>query len=336
VTEQDRDPWGPFRGTGTPPVQPPPLPQPPGWRSFTPSGDPQPVPAEIPGDERGRLAPLADLDVVRLVNAALTVRRPLLVTGPPGSGKSTLARLIAAELGLGPMLRWPITSSSQLRHGLYSYDALGRIHDANSGRPDGDPGRYLRLGPLGTALLPWQRPRVLLIDEIDKSDIDLPNDLLHVFEEGEFFIEELRRLPDGHPPVEVMTADKVDLPVPVEGGHVRCGQFPIVVMTSNDERTFPPAFLRRCLRLTLAPHTEEQLTGIVAAQLGTTHAGRPIPADQLAQVADLIVRFDAERKTHKELATDQLLHAVYLITRGGAPARNVDAVCAALLTDLNA
>src|SRR5262249_38762577 len=96
-----------------------------------------------------------------------------------------------------PVLRWPITTSSRLQDALYMYDAIGRVHDANYSngtQREADIGRYIRLGPLGTALLPSDKPRVLLIDEIDKSDIDLPSDLLHVFEEGEFTIKELERL----------------------------------------------------------------------------------------------------------------------------------------------
>ena len=110
-----------------------------------------------------------------------------------------------------------------------------------------DIGRHVRLGPLGTALLPYEKPRVLLIDEIDKSDFDLPNDLLNVFEEGEFEIEELTRLPDETGAVPVMTSDP-DAHVEVHRGRVRCRAFPFVVLTSNGEREFPPAFLRRCLR----------------------------------------------------------------------------------------
>src|SRR6185312_804081 len=139
----------------------------------------------------------------------------------------------------GPVLRWPITTRSTLREGLYHYDPIGRLRDENLRHirggdmpsEDDDIGRHIRLGPLGTALLPYQRPRVLLIDEIDKSDIDLPNDLLNVFEEGEFEIEELSRLPAEADVVEVMTADKEV--AQVRRGVVRCRAFAFVVLTSN-------------------------------------------------------------------------------------------------------
>ncbi|PSB65246.1 AAA family ATPase, partial [filamentous cyanobacterium CCP1] len=138
---------------------------------------------------------------VEMVNAALYLRRPLLITGKPGTGKSSLAYAVARELNLGEVLYWPITTRTTLKDGLYSYDAIGRLQEVKQSEAKGeqvdDPQKianYITLGPLGTALLPSSRPRILIIDEIDKSDIDLPNDLLTIFEEGRFEIPELARL----------------------------------------------------------------------------------------------------------------------------------------------
>jgi MoxR-like ATPase len=256
-----------------------------------------------------------DDETVELVNAALYLRRPLLVTGRPGTGKSTLAYAVAHELGLGPVLRWPITSRVTLRDGLYQYDPLARLYAASQ-RPSAaveadDIGRYLRLGPLGTAMLPYRAPRVLLIDEIDKSDLDLPNDLLTVLEEGEYEIPELVRVADTRPEVHVLTADG-DRRVPVRRGAVECLAFPFVVLTSNGEREFPPAFLRRCVVVELPQPDERRLVEIVEAHLdGLAASGR-----------DLIQRFLA-RRSEGELATDQLLNAIYLVDRA-ARAGGVD------------
>src|SRR5437016_3219372 len=167
--------WKIFQGTAdTPHDGIDRLPKPPPWRDFATRKESQ-----------GRTFRASPREI-ELVNAALYLRRPLLVTGPPGTGKSSLAHAVAHELKLGDVLRWSISSRSTLKDGLYSYDPLARLQDANVRAQGGDAGpddigRYLKLGPLGNAFLPESRPRVLLIDEIDKSDVDLPNDLLHVF-----------------------------------------------------------------------------------------------------------------------------------------------------------
>ncbi|HEY0698434.1 MAG TPA: AAA family ATPase, partial [Micromonospora sp.] len=212
--------WRVYLGTGEPHDGIERLPEPPPWRAFdgtvpADAGEGVPTGAEQRRDViRRARAYLADPDVVDMVNASLYLRRPLLVTGKPGTGKSTLAFAVAHELRLGPVLYWPVTSRSTLADALYRYDAIGRLQEANLHRLDPsaapavpDIGRYLRLGPLGTALLPAHRPRVLLVDELDKSDIDLPNDLLNVFEEGAFEIPELARLPVEQSQVRVGTAD---------------------------------------------------------------------------------------------------------------------------------
>jgi MoxR-like ATPase len=251
---------------------------------------------------------IIDDETERLVNAAIYLRRPLLVTGNPGTGKSTLAYSIAWQLGLGRVYKWSISSRSTLRDGLYAYDAIGRLQ-AKQIRPGEQPPPitdFLRLGPLGSALAPRDSPRVLLIDEIDKSDIDLPNDLLDVFEEGEFDIVELARTsdPDVGKSCDVRLQGG-DETTPIGRGVVACTQYPIVVLTSNGEREFPPAFLRRCLRLDLPDPTPEQLAAIVA-----THVTLDDRSRLLAE--DLIAQFDERRKTG-ELSTDQLLNAVFMV-----------------------
>jgi MoxR-like ATPase len=272
------------------------------------------------GRYRQAVAYQADDTEINLINLALHLRRPLLVTGQPGVGKSTLAYSVAHELGLGPVLRWPITSRSTLQDGLYQYDAVGRLQEismqreaASAGRPEDDGGArtgigsYVRLGPLGTALLPRRRPRVLLIDEIDKSDIDLPNDLLNVFEEGEFIIPELARLREHQ--VTVMTADP-EGSATLAGGQVRCAEFPFVVLTSNAERDFPMAFLRRCIRLEIPLPSQEKLARMVAAHL------EPASPEVTAAREQLIAKFISKQQT-AVLANDQLLNALLMATAAG-------------------
>ncbi|MEV6654377.1 MoxR family ATPase [Streptomyces sp. NPDC051219] len=257
----------------------------------------------------GQLPYLISQQHANVVNAALHLRRPLLVTGHPGTGKSSLARAVAHELDLGPILRWPINSRSTVQDALYRYDAIGRLRETTLSRDRGEAepsiGSFVRLGPLGTALVSRSRPRVLLVDELDKGDVDLPNDLLTVFEEGEFEIPELARLPEEQSRVRVLAAE-ADEQVVVERGQVQCTEFPVVVITSNGERDFPPAFLRRCVRLDLPSPGEERLRAIVTAHLGE---------DALSDVDDLLRSF-LQRRAPGELATDQLLNAVFLRAGG--------------------
>ncbi|MBZ3905483.1 AAA family ATPase [Streptomyces griseiscabiei] len=287
--------WQPFYvGDGTP--RDVDLGEPPPWRSFPRQAlhkQFQPPPG-----------------LVRAVNAALMLRRPLLVTGAAGSGKSTVIEQVAAELKLGDVLRWHITSRSTLAEALYRYDALGRIHAQRlAGRDsDDDIAPFLQLGPLGTALLPAEHPRALLIDEIDKSDLDLPSDLLDVLERGEFEITELARYASDLVDVREWGSD---VRSPVTRGRVQCDRFPFIVMTSNGERDFPQAFLRRCIRFTMPKPTVDALRRIVDAHL------RIGPDADGTQAVDTVIQTFVDRVAAGEsLAIDQLLNAVHLLTVG--------------------
>lgn len=167
-------------------------------------------------------------ELIKAVNLAIFLeKRPLLLKGEPGCGKTCLAQAVAYELGLS-YEAWYIKSTTRARDGLYTYDAVGRLHDAQLSRMGKAKNsqvenldNYIKLGPLGRAFKNQQRT-VVLIDEIDKADIDFPNDLLRELDEQKFTIEE-------------------------KGEEVKANYPPIVFVTSNDEKDLPDAFLRRCL-----------------------------------------------------------------------------------------
>ncbi|MAQ82872.1 MAG: ATP-binding protein [Maritimibacter sp.] len=163
---------------------------------------------------------VATADLTVAVNAAVTLERPLLVKGEPGTGKTELARQVAASLGL-PIIEWHVKSTTRAQQGLYEYDAVSRLRDSQLGDERVyDVRNYIRRGKLWDAFVSEGRS-VLLIDEIDKADIEFPNDLLQELDRMEFHVYET-------------------------GETVRAQRRPIVIITSNNEKELPDAFLRRC------------------------------------------------------------------------------------------
>jgi MoxR-like ATPase len=262
-------------------------------------------------------------ELVLAVNAAIGLRRPLLVTGLPGSGKTSLAFVIAAWLGLGPVLEWSVAPGELLADALATYNPLARLQDLEIATKEGSKPqpveRFVRLGPVGTAFLPSAVPRVLLIDEIDKGDLNLANELLHLFEEGRFEIPELKRAEGDQPDSaqqwhQVDTWDQHDgqrVPARIRGGQVQCHEFPLVVMSSNGERDFPPAFNRRCLRVTMPDFSRnpEALRVIVHSHLKLDQQEEKVE-QALKIFADAV---EQQQSGGDALATDQLLNLVYLM-----------------------
>ena len=159
-------------------------------------------------------------ELTMAASAAITLERPLLVKGEPGTGKTMLAEEMARSLGL-PLFEWHIKSTSKAQQGLYEYDAVSRLRDSQLGDERvHDIRNYIKKGPLWQAFEAEQRP-VLLIDEIDKADIEFPNDLLRELDRMEFYVYETQQV-------------------------IRAMHRPIVVITSNNEKELPDAFLRRC------------------------------------------------------------------------------------------
>ena len=185
----------------------------------------------------GTASYIATEDLMVAVNAAVTLERPLLVKGEPGTGKTVLAHEIAASLGK-PLIEWHIKSTTKAQQGLYEYDAVSRLRDSQLGEERvHDIANYIRRGKLWDAFMADEQV-VLLIDEIDKADIEFPNDLLLELDRMEFFVYETKEV-------------------------VKARQRPIVIITSNNEKELPDAFLRRCFFHYIRFPDEETMERIV-------------------------------------------------------------------------
>ena len=181
-------------------------------------------------------------ELMNAVNVSIALKKPLLIKGEPGTGKTMLAEAIADSLDM-PLIIWSIKSTTKAQEGLYMYDTVHRLYDSQFGEGDvSDISRYIKLGKLGEAFTSDQQA-VLLIDEIDKADLEFPNDLLWELDRMEFYISETKET-------------------------VRTKHRPIVIITSNAEKELPDAFLRRCIFHYIEFPTEDKMREIIKVHFG--------------------------------------------------------------------
>jgi len=239
----------------------------------------------------GTQAYISDDSLSAAVNAAVVLERPLLVKGEPGTGKTLLAHAVAEQLSMD-LLTWHVKSTTKAIDGLYVYDVVQRLNDARFGEGDvSDISKYIRFGPLGQALRSNKRV-VLLIDEVDKADIEFPNDLLRELDEMKFYVPELNET-------------------------IEAKERPILVITSNAEKELPDAFLRRCVFHYIEFPERDRLNQIVRVH-------HPDLDEQLIAAAmEKFYRIRSSPGIRKKPSTSEFLDWLTVLARAGIDSKTI-------------
>ena len=235
---------------------------------------------------------IASDELIRSVNIAAALKKPLLLKGEPGTGKTMLAEAIAKSLGM-ELLIWNIKSTTRAQDGLYVYDTVQRLYDSQFGTEGvNDIGKYIRLGKLGEAFK-REKQTVLLIDEIDKADLEFPNDLLWELDKMEFYI-------------------------PETGETVKATVRPIVIITSNAEKELPDAFLRRCIFHYIAFPDASMMERIIKAHYPD------LEQKLIDGVLEAFYKIRDIRGLQKKPSTSEVLDWIQALSIGGMPVKKLE------------
>ena len=239
----------------------------------------------------GSEAYVASEELLRSVNIAMALEKPLLVKGEPGTGKTMLAQAVADSLGM-ELIIWSIKSTTKAQDGLYVYDTVQRLYDSQFGADVSDIGKYIKLGKLGEAFR-RDTPCVLLIDEIDKADIEFPNDLLWELDKMEFYIPETKET-------------------------VKATRRPVVIITSNAEKELPDAFLRRCVFHYIDFPDAEMMERIVKVHFAD------LDDKLLSKALEAFYALRALRGLQKKPSTSELIDWVQALRIGGVDPAKIE------------
>ena len=234
---------------------------------------------------------VASEELMASVNVAIALKKPLLIKGEPGTGKTMLAQAVANSLGK-KLIVWNVKSTTKAQDGLYMYDTIQRLYDGQFGEEGVDDiARYIKLGKLGEAFESEEQV-ILLIDEIDKADLEFPNDLLWELDQMEFYIHETKRT-------------------------VKAKQRPIVIITSNAEKELPDAFLRRCIFHYIEFPNQELMEEIVRTHFPD------VEANLLKNAMDTFYWIRDMRDVRKKPSTSELIDWINALQIAGIPADKI-------------